>query len=147
MKYFVQRDELTVVAAAVHLGCAIKWIEDRRENLIAAIHARADIATVEVALDADGLLLGARLDHLEDCGAYPVGGTGGTGPFAAMLFPGPVPPPAHGVHEHLRLDEHVRPWRVPRSVDVRVGGPRGDPRHGGPRRRHRSRSSSGGATS
>ena len=96
MKYFVQRDEITVVAAAVHLGCAIKWIEDRRENLIAAFHARADIATVEVALDADGLLLGARLDHLEDCGAYPVGGTGGTGPFAAMLFPGPYRLPRMG---------------------------------------------------
>ena len=96
MKYFVQRDEITVVAAAVRLGCAIKWIEDRRENLIAAFHARADIATVEVAVDGDGLLLGARLDHLEDCGAYPVGGTGGTGPFAAMLFPGPYRLPRLG---------------------------------------------------
>ena len=96
MKYFIQRDEITVVAAAVRLGCAIKWIEDRRENLIAAMHARADIATVEMAVDADGLLVAARLDHLEDCGAYPVGGTGGTGPFAAMLFPGPYRLPRMG---------------------------------------------------
>ncbi|MEX2253927.1 MAG: xanthine dehydrogenase family protein molybdopterin-binding subunit [Acidimicrobiia bacterium] len=88
-KYFVQRDELTVVAAAAHLGCIIKWIEDRRENLLASNHARADVAQVDVAVDADGRLLGARLDHVEDCGAYPIGGNGGVGPFAAMLFPGP----------------------------------------------------------
>jgi carbon-monoxide dehydrogenase large subunit len=95
-KYFVQRDELTVIAAARHLGCAIKWIEDRRENLIASIHARADVATVEVAVDADGRFTGARLDHVEDCGAYPIGGTGGVGPFVSMLFPGPYRLPKMG---------------------------------------------------
>jgi aerobic carbon-monoxide dehydrogenase large subunit len=96
MKYFVQRDEMTVVAAARHLGCAIKWIEDRRENLIAAMHARSDIGEIELALDEDGALLGARLDHVEDCGAYPVGGSGGVGPFVAMLFPGPYRLPKLG---------------------------------------------------
>ncbi|HEY8218044.1 MAG TPA: xanthine dehydrogenase family protein molybdopterin-binding subunit [Acidimicrobiia bacterium] len=96
MKYFLQRDELTVVAAATRLGCAVKWIEDRRENLIASMHARADVATVDVAVDAEGRLVAARMDHLEDCGAYPVGGTGGVGPFAAMLFPGPYRLPKMG---------------------------------------------------
>lgn len=87
-KYFCQRDELGVIAAAHRLGRTVKWIEDRRENLIASTHARADRATISIATDADGTLLGARFDHIEDCGALPVGGTGGTGPFAAMLFPG-----------------------------------------------------------
>jgi len=95
-KYFVQRDELTVIVAAHHLGCAIKWIEDRRENLIASIHARSDIATVKMAVDGDGNLVGAHLDHLEDCGAYPVGGHGGVGPFVSMLFPGPYRLPKMG---------------------------------------------------
>jgi len=88
-KFFMPRDEQIVVAAAVKIGRVVKWIEDRRENLIAANHARADRITVEMAVDAEGHLLAARLDHLEDCGAYPVGGTGGVGPFVAMLFPGP----------------------------------------------------------
>ena len=48
-----QRDELTVIAAAHHLGRTVKWIEDRRENLIAANHARADRVTVRLALDDD----------------------------------------------------------------------------------------------
>ena len=95
-KFFTQRDELTVIAAAHHLGRAVKWIEDRRENLIAANHARADRVTVRLALDDDAHLLGVHLDHLEDCGAYPVGGTGGIGPFMAMLFPGPYRVPKLG---------------------------------------------------
>ncbi len=95
-KYFTPRDELTVIAAAHHLGRAIKWIEDRRENLLASNHARADRVTVRLALDEEGHLLAAHLDHTEDCGAYPVGGTGGIGPFAAMLFPGPYRIPKLG---------------------------------------------------
>ena len=95
-KYFVQRDELAVIAAAHHLGRSVKWIEDRRENLIASNHARADSITVTMAVDDDGHLLGAHLDHLEDCGAMPVGGTGGTGPFVAMLFSGPYKLPQLG---------------------------------------------------
>jgi len=95
-KYFVQRDELAVIAAAHKLGRAVKWIEDRRENLIASNHARADRITVRMAVDDDGHILGAHLDHLEDCGALPVGGTGGTGAFAAMLFSGPYRVPQLG---------------------------------------------------
>ncbi|HEV3452117.1 MAG TPA: xanthine dehydrogenase family protein molybdopterin-binding subunit [Acidimicrobiia bacterium] len=95
-KYFTPRDELAVVAAARHLGRTIKWIEDRRENLLAANHARADRVTVRMAFDDEGRILAVHLDHLEDCGAYPVGGTGGTGPFMAMLFPGPYRIPRLG---------------------------------------------------
>jgi len=95
-KYFCQRDELAVVAAAHRIGRPVKWIEDRRENLIAANHARADTVTVAMALDGDGHMVGARFDHVEDCGAWPVGGTGGTGPYAAMLFPGPYRLPRLG---------------------------------------------------
>jgi len=95
-KYFVQRDELAVIAAAHKVGRSVKWIEDRRENLIASNHARADAITVRMALDDEGHILGAHLDHLEDCGAMPVGGTGGTGAFAAMLFTGPYKVPQLG---------------------------------------------------
>ena len=42
-----------------------------------------------MAVDADGHILGAYIDNLEDCGAFPVGSTGGVGPFVGMLFPGP----------------------------------------------------------
>ncbi|MDQ1534052.1 MAG: aerobic carbon-monoxide dehydrogenase large subunit [Actinomycetota bacterium] len=88
-KYFTPREELVVALAARRLGRAVKWIEDRRENLIASNHARVDRSTCTVAVDAEGHILGAYIDNLEDCGAFPVGSTGGVGPFVGMLFPGP----------------------------------------------------------
>jgi carbon-monoxide dehydrogenase large subunit len=92
-KFFTQRDELVVALAARRLGRTLKWIEDRRENLIASNHARADVGECTFALDDDGRLLGTYIDHLEDAGAYPVGATGGAGPLVALLFTGPYKAP------------------------------------------------------
>lgn len=88
-KFFTPRDELTVTLAARLLGRPLKWIEDRRENLLASNHARGDIGTCTMAVDDDGRLLGAYLDHLEDAGAYPVGAMGGAGVFVGILLTGP----------------------------------------------------------
>ncbi len=95
-KYFMPRDEMTVVLASHLLGRPVKWIEDRRENLLSSNHARRDRATVTVGVDADGRIVGARIEHLEDSGAYANGGTGGTGMFVAMMFPGPYRIPRLG---------------------------------------------------
>jgi aerobic carbon-monoxide dehydrogenase large subunit len=88
-KAYLARDEQTVILAARVLGRPIKWIEDRRENLIAATHARNEQVIVTLAADVDGHLLGGHLDHLQDSGAYPVMGTGGAGEFIMMMFSGP----------------------------------------------------------
>ena len=95
-KYFMPRDEMTVVLASHFLRRPVKWIEDRRENLLASNHARTDRATVTIGVDADGRIVGARIDHLEDAGAYANGGTGGAGVFVAMMFPGPYRIPKLG---------------------------------------------------
>ena len=39
-KMFMIREEVAVVLAGKRLGRPVKWIEDRRENLIAGQHAR-----------------------------------------------------------------------------------------------------------
>jgi len=88
-KFFTPREELTVALAARRLGRTLKWIEDRRENLIASNHARADVAHCTFALDADGRLLGTYIDHLEDAGSFPIGATGGAGALVGLLFTGP----------------------------------------------------------
>jgi carbon-monoxide dehydrogenase large subunit len=92
-KFFMLREEQVVALTAKHLGQPVKWVEDRRENLLASNHARSDVAEVSLALDADGHILGAKFDHCEEAGAWPVGGAGGVGPFAAMLLPGPYKVP------------------------------------------------------
>lgn len=93
-KMFLGREELSVMLATRAAGRPVKWIEDRRENLMAANMARIEKMTVEMAIDADGKILGARLDHLDDTGAFPGGGGAGSGALACMQFPGPYAMPA-----------------------------------------------------
>jgi len=81
---------MAVVIASYQLARPVKWVEDRNENLLAGGHARAESATVSMAVDADGHILGARVSHLVDVGAYcvpPITGSQGGG--VAMFFPGP----------------------------------------------------------
>jgi carbon-monoxide dehydrogenase large subunit len=87
-KMFMLPDELAVVIAGQRLGRPVKWIEDRRENLIAGQHARQDRMTVSFALDADGHILGARADLVEDVGSFNAAGSSAIG-FVGLVFPGP----------------------------------------------------------
>ncbi len=88
-KVFPVNDEIAVVAAARQLGRPVKWIEDRSENLIAGGHARDQSMRVSFALDADGIVLGARTDLTENVGAFPAGGSGSMLLAAMVVFPGP----------------------------------------------------------
>ena len=86
-KAYLARDEQVVLLAGYHLGRPIKWIEDRRENLVAATSSRADRCTVTLAADGDGRILGMTVDHLDDVGAYPLVPSAGS--MGAVFFTGP----------------------------------------------------------
>src|SRR2546426_9983297 len=64
------REELATAAASRLLGRPVRWIETRRENLLAALHAREDIVDVRAAAKSDGTLLGLDVKILTDFGAY-----------------------------------------------------------------------------
>ena len=68
-------EELIVSLAAILLSRPVKWIETRREHMVATNHARDQVHHLEMALKRDGTVLGLR-DRIEaDLGdAYPVGG-------------------------------------------------------------------------
>jgi len=66
----------------------VKWIQDRRENLMADHHAREDDVTFTMAVDDDGTILGMKAEFVESCGAYPAA-FASSAPFTTMLFPGP----------------------------------------------------------
>ena len=85
-KMFMMREEVAIVIVAHLLGRPVKWIEDRRENLVAANIARLERGTVTFALDADAHLLAAQMDHIEDYGAF---GVGAAGAMACLLLTGP----------------------------------------------------------
>lgn len=55
---------------AIHLGCPVKWVEDRRENLIALNHSREQQWEVQYAGADDGTLLAFRATAWFNQGAY-----------------------------------------------------------------------------
>ncbi|MEU5880525.1 xanthine dehydrogenase family protein molybdopterin-binding subunit [Spirillospora sp. NPDC047279] len=93
-KVVPQREDMCVMLAAPKLPGALKWIEDRRENLQAAGMSRHEHGEARLAFDADGALLAAAIDHVQDVGAYPVPWPVGTAAAVGMLFPGPYRVPA-----------------------------------------------------
>ncbi|MGO8860290.1 MAG: xanthine dehydrogenase family protein molybdopterin-binding subunit [Acidimicrobiales bacterium] len=88
LKMLAVPEEIAVALAARQLSRPVKWIEDRREHLMAGQHAREDQATVTFALSSEGRILAAKVDFLEGLGAFPAAMSSATG-FAAMMFPGP----------------------------------------------------------
>jgi carbon-monoxide dehydrogenase large subunit len=63
-------EEILVPHAAITLGRPVKWIEDRREHLIASNQERGQIHDVEVGIDEAGRILGLRDRFVHDAGAY-----------------------------------------------------------------------------
>jgi carbon-monoxide dehydrogenase large subunit len=63
-------EDFLIPFAAKHLQCPVRWIEDRREHLMASNHARQTDADVEIACDKDGRVLGLRGTIDIDIGAY-----------------------------------------------------------------------------
>ena len=120
LKMHPHPEELATVVASKLLGRPVKWIQDRRENLIADEQARDDQATVTMAAAADGTLLGARVEFLEVGGAFPSPGWE-RGGLLHCAVPGPV---SLAGLRGLGADcahEHVRTRRVPRALDDRNG--------------------------
>jgi carbon-monoxide dehydrogenase large subunit len=63
-------EEAAVAIAALISGRPVKWIEDRREHFIATTQERDQYWDAEIALDADGRILGVRGALVHDHGAY-----------------------------------------------------------------------------
>ena len=84
-------EEVLVAWLAIRTGWPVKWIEDRREHLIASIHAREHRHVLEAYVDAGGRLLGLEADISVDAGAYsvwPFTASSDAG-MVAKVLPGP----------------------------------------------------------
>jgi aerobic carbon-monoxide dehydrogenase large subunit len=69
-KAHVFPEEIAVAWAALRLGRPVKWVEDRRENLLGSAHAREQRVRARAAADADGRLLALDAEVYCDVGAY-----------------------------------------------------------------------------
>ena len=63
-------EERLVPWAAMRLRRPVKWIEDRTEHFSATSHERRQIHDAELAIAADGRIIGVRDEFLHDTGAY-----------------------------------------------------------------------------
>jgi len=95
-KVMVQRDEMCLMLAGPKVGAPLKWVEDRRENLLSGGMSRHEHAAVQMAFDADGRIQAAYIDFVQDCGAYPTPWPVATAASVGMLFPGPYRVPRAG---------------------------------------------------
>lgn len=84
-------EEVAVAALAIKLGHPVRWIEDRREHLIASVHARDHTYDLTISAEADGTLIGVEGDVYVDAGAYALWPTGSfmETSMAARNLPGP----------------------------------------------------------
>lgn len=96
-------EDILVLVAAMRLRRPVKWIEDRREHMIAANHSRQQRHRIRAAVDAEGRLLGIDDDFFHDQGAYIR--THGTrvADMSCGILPGPYRLPHFRVNGHFRL--------------------------------------------
>ena len=85
-------EEVVIPWLAIRLERPVKWIEDRLENFVATTHERLQIHDAELAVDAEGRILGVRDRFLHDVGAYnPYGLTIPINSQCTLLGPYDVP--------------------------------------------------------
>ncbi|HEY3189114.1 MAG TPA: xanthine dehydrogenase family protein molybdopterin-binding subunit, partial [Solirubrobacteraceae bacterium] len=82
-------EDILVPLAAMKLGRPVKWIESRRESLMATNHAREVAYDVEMAFDGEGRIAGMRALIRADIGAYVRTAALVPAEFGAALLPGP----------------------------------------------------------
>lgn len=96
-------EDVLVCLAALRLGRPVKWIEDRREHLIAANHSRQQTHHIRAAVDAEGKILAIDDEFYHDQGGYMRTHAATVPDLAAAMLPGPYRVPAYRAAGHIRL--------------------------------------------
>jgi CO/xanthine dehydrogenase Mo-binding subunit len=96
-------EDVLVCLAALRLGRPVKWIEDRREHLLAANHSRQQHHHIRAAVDGDGRLLALDDAFFHDQGGYVRTHAATVPDLAATMLPGPYRMPAYRARGRIRL--------------------------------------------
>jgi CO/xanthine dehydrogenase Mo-binding subunit len=96
-------EDVAVCAAALAFERPIKWIEDRREHLIAANHSRQQQHRIRAAVDKNGTILAIDDEFFHDNGAYMRTHAATVPDLAAAMLPGPYRVPAYRAVGRIRL--------------------------------------------
>jgi carbon-monoxide dehydrogenase large subunit len=96
-------EDLLVCVAAKKFNRPVKWIEDRREHLIAANHSRQQLHKIRAAVDDSGTILAIDDVYFHDQGAYIRTHATRVVHMTAGILPGPYRVPAYRAVGHFRL--------------------------------------------
>src|ERR1700722_3989188 len=96
-------EDVLVCVAALRLGRPVKWIEDRREHLMACNHSRQQHFRVRAAVDTDGRLLAIDGEFFHDQGGYVRTHAATVPDLAAAMLPGPYRMKAYRMVGRIRL--------------------------------------------
>jgi carbon-monoxide dehydrogenase large subunit len=96
-------EDVLVCLAALRMQRPVKWIEDRRENLIAANHSRQQTHYIRAAVDADGRILAIDAKYFHDQGGYMRTHAATVPDLTAAMLPGPYRVPSYRATGHIRL--------------------------------------------
>jgi aerobic carbon-monoxide dehydrogenase large subunit len=96
-------EDVLVCVAAKRFNRPVKWIEDRREHLIAANHSRQQVHKIRAAVDGDGVILAIDDRYFHDQGAYVRTHAARVAHMTAGILPGPYRVPAYRAIGHFRL--------------------------------------------
>jgi carbon-monoxide dehydrogenase large subunit/6-hydroxypseudooxynicotine dehydrogenase subunit gamma len=96
-------EDVLVCVASMRLKRPVKWIEDRREHLIAANHSRQQLHRIRAAVDGNGVILAIDDVYFHDQGAYVRTHATRVVHMTAGILPGPYRVPAYRSIGHFRL--------------------------------------------
>jgi carbon-monoxide dehydrogenase large subunit len=108
-------EDFLIPFASKSVGRPVKWIEDRREHLIATNHARDVVCDLEIACERDGTILALRGHAHADVGAYlrTNGATGARNVAQVLSGPYSIPNIRVDVSVHVSNKTPVGTYRGP----------------------------------
>lgn len=88
-KINIYPEEILIPLLALRLGRPLKWVESRREHLLATSHGRSQYADVRIAASRHGEICGLRLRVVADVGAYLLSTTAEVPTLTLQMATGP----------------------------------------------------------
>ena len=88
-KLQVPPEVVALCLMAIKTRRPVKWIETRRESLLAFLHSREQIHDVEIPMKRDGTILGIKSHEIVNAGGYLDARISGPSLGAGMWLPGP----------------------------------------------------------
>jgi len=96
-------EDVLICVGAMRLRRPVKWIEDRREHLVAANHSRQQLHRIRAAVDSEGRILAIDDLYFHDQGAYLRTHAARVVHMTGGILPGPYRVPAYRSTGHFRL--------------------------------------------